>query len=92
VRSRSDDPRAAWLAASGETVGPHPALAAVAGAGRWLRWRLADGRAVLARWRQRQRYRREIARLIRSGPHLIDDIGLRRDDAERELAKPFWRP
>jgi uncharacterized protein YjiS (DUF1127 family) len=43
-------------------------------------------------WRQRSRYRRELARLRRSGPHLIDDIGLSQAEAEREAAKPFWRP
>jgi uncharacterized protein YjiS (DUF1127 family) len=48
--------------------------------------------AALALWRRRSRYRRELARLRRSGPHLIEDIGLLREHADREAAKPFWRP
>jgi uncharacterized protein YjiS (DUF1127 family) len=53
---------------------------------------LAGIRAVLGAWRQRYRYRRELRRLISSGPHLIEDIGLSRAHADREIAKPFWRP
>jgi uncharacterized protein YjiS (DUF1127 family) len=26
-----------------------------------------------------------------SAPHLIEDIGLSREHAAREVAKPFWR-
>jgi uncharacterized protein YjiS (DUF1127 family) len=65
---------------------------ALAAAGRRLQWHLAESRAVLASWRQRSRYRRELERLLRSGPHLIDDIGLVRAHAEREAGKPFWQP
>ncbi len=54
--------------------------------------RLGRTLEVLRVWRRRSRYRRELARLMRSGPHLIDDIGLLRAHAEREVAKPFWRP
>jgi uncharacterized protein YjiS (DUF1127 family) len=43
------------------------------------------------RWRQRYHYRRELLRLMRSGPHLIEDIGLLRKHAEQEASKPFWR-
>jgi uncharacterized protein YjiS (DUF1127 family) len=53
---------------------------------------LAKITAVLGTWRQRYRYRRELRRLMSSGPHLIEDIGLSRAHAEREAAKPFWRP
>jgi uncharacterized protein YjiS (DUF1127 family) len=60
--------------------------------GRWLLWHLAEIRAVTGAWRQRYRYRRELQRLIKTGPHLIDDIGLWRTHADREAAKPFWRP
>jgi uncharacterized protein YjiS (DUF1127 family) len=52
----------------------------------------AAGRAVLALWRQRSRYRRDLRRRMRSRPHLIEDIGLLPRDAEREADKPFWRP
>jgi uncharacterized protein YjiS (DUF1127 family) len=60
--------------------------------GRSLLSTLAGIGAVLGAWRRRSRYRRELARLMKSGPHLIEDIGLLRKHAEREAAKPFWRP
>jgi uncharacterized protein YjiS (DUF1127 family) len=53
---------------------------------------LAEITAVLGAWRARYRYRRELRRLMSSGRHLIEDIGLLRAHAEREAAKPFWRP
>ena len=37
---------------------------------------------------QRQRQRRHLARL---DDHLLDDIGLSREQVNSELAKPFWR-
>jgi len=43
------------------------------------------------RWRRRRRYRAELARLLKVGPHMIDDIGLGLEEARREAAKPFWR-
>jgi uncharacterized protein YjiS (DUF1127 family) len=58
----------------------------------WLRSGLAEIGVVLRVWRRRYRYRRELARLIGSGAHLIEDIGLSPEEAERERAKPFWRP
>jgi uncharacterized protein YjiS (DUF1127 family) len=59
---------------------------------RRLLWHLAEIRAVIGAWRQRQRYRRDLQRLMTTAPHLIDDIGLLRTHADREMAKPFWRP
>jgi uncharacterized protein YjiS (DUF1127 family) len=53
---------------------------------------VAEVRTVLRVWRQRARYRRDLARLRSSGPHLIEDIGLSQAEANREAAKPFWRP
>jgi uncharacterized protein YjiS (DUF1127 family) len=53
---------------------------------------LAKVGAALALWRRRSRYRRDLARLRRSGPHLIEDIGLLREHVDREAAKPFWQP
>jgi uncharacterized protein YjiS (DUF1127 family) len=52
---------------------------------------LAALRGILATWRWRARYRRELAQKFKHDPHLIDDIGLRRGQAETEIAKPFWR-
>ncbi len=52
--------------------------------------RFAPLRGILATWRWRARYRRELAQKSRHDPHLIDDIGLRRAQVEAEIAKPFW--
>lgn len=54
--------------------------------------KLAEIRPLLDAWRRRHRYRRELKRLLRSGPHLVEDIGLSRQHADREVAKSFWRP
>ena len=39
-------------------------------------------------WSERARQRRELANLT---PRLLDDMGVSRDEALREAAKPFWR-
>ena len=39
-------------------------------------------------WFSRSRQRRALAEL---NDHLLQDIGMSRDDAAREAAKPFWR-
>ena len=49
-------------------------------------------RSITASWSERQRSRRELARLAKATPHLIDDIGLTRRQVEAEIAKPFWCP
>jgi uncharacterized protein YjiS (DUF1127 family) len=75
------------------TPRPLPAISSAQVSGRgWLRSSLAEIRAVLDAWRRRYRYRRELERLMRSGTHLIEDIGQLRRHADREVAKPFWRP
>ena len=56
--------------------------------------RLADiAREVarLARWIQRARQRQHQRRaLLELDAHHLADIGIIRDDAQREAAKPFW--
>jgi len=52
---------------------------------------LARLRDLLATWRERTRLRRALRRMLTRTPHLIDDIGLTRRQAEAEAAKPFWR-
>ncbi|RWE47710.1 MAG: hypothetical protein EOS79_09470 [Mesorhizobium sp.] len=42
-------------------------------------------------WRERARFREELALKARDTPYLIGDIGLTMDDVREELAKPFWR-
>lgn len=43
---------------------------------------------ALERWRQRQEQRKSLALL---NDRLLQDVGLTRDDVERELRKPLWR-
>ena len=42
-------------------------------------------------WAERGRYRSEIKRLLNVGPHMIRDVGLVWEDAQREAQKPFWQ-
>lgn len=48
-------------------------------------------RVIVATWGERIRVRREFEQKLKAAPHLIDDIGLTRAEAEAEIAKPFWR-
>jgi uncharacterized protein YjiS (DUF1127 family) len=57
----------------------------------WLPPKFAEIRTVLGAWRLRYRFRRELERLMSSAPHLIADLGLSRELAARDVAKPFWR-
>jgi uncharacterized protein YjiS (DUF1127 family) len=46
---------------------------------------------VVAR-RERTRFRLELKRMAKDNPHLIEDIGLTRGQAEEEIARlPFWQ-
>ncbi len=51
----------------------------------------ADFRGLLTEWQRRRRYRAELRRLLSTGPHLLEDIGLTVSGAAREAALPFWR-
>lgn len=42
-------------------------------------------------WRERWRYRKELARLSIVGPYMINDIGLTFDQALAEIDRRFWR-
>jgi uncharacterized protein YjiS (DUF1127 family) len=56
------------------------------------RRRLVSGLAAAwAAWRTRRRFRRDLRRLLQVGPHMVADIGLTPEEAQRESAKPFWR-
>ncbi|HEV7255261.1 MAG TPA: DUF1127 domain-containing protein [Mesorhizobium sp.] len=52
---------------------------------------LATLRSILAIWNERKRFRRDLEQMSKANPHLIDDIGLTRQQAEAEIAKPFWQ-
>ncbi|MGB0721007.1 MAG: DUF1127 domain-containing protein [Gammaproteobacteria bacterium] len=49
---------------------------------------IAYGSALLALWVQRHRQRRRLTRL---DERLLADIGVSRQQARAEAAKPFWR-
>lgn len=42
-------------------------------------------------WSARRHHRAELRRLLRAGPHLIEDMGLSVAVASAEADKPFWR-
>lgn len=46
---------------------------------------------TLAEWIRRRQYRADLKRLLKVGPHMINDIGLPLHEAHREIGKPFWR-
>ena len=46
---------------------------------------------LLRLWRERGRYRRDLARLVFVGPHMLNDIGLTLDQALAQVDRPFWR-
>lgn len=48
-------------------------------------------RSVVATWDERIRFRWDLEQMSKANPHLIDDIGLTRPQAEAEIAKPFWQ-
>nr|WP_171026272.1 DUF1127 domain-containing protein [Mesorhizobium comanense] len=53
---------------------------------------LAALRNRLVAWRERTRFRWQLKQMAQTSPHLIDDIGLTRQQAEAEIAKlPFWQ-
>ncbi len=55
------------------------------------RYSLAALRSIIAAWDERIRFRRNLEQMSKDDPHLIDDIGLTRRQAEAEIAKPFWQ-
>jgi uncharacterized protein YjiS (DUF1127 family) len=72
------------LAQSSATVGWRPSWHH----GGLMRFGGAAVRAVWF-WLERSRQRRALAEL---DDHLLRDIGLTRDEAQRECANPFWKP
>jgi uncharacterized protein YjiS (DUF1127 family) len=56
-----------------------------------LRPSLAALGQLFALWQARVLLRRQLARMARGNPYLIEDIGLTRAQVAAEIAKPFWR-
>ena len=52
---------------------------------------LATLPSTIAIWEERKRFRLQLEQTWKDNPHLIDDIGLTRRQAEAEIARPFWR-
>jgi uncharacterized protein YjiS (DUF1127 family) len=46
---------------------------------------------TVAAWIARHRRRRDLARQLELGKHLVKDIGLTLEQALSEIRKPFWR-
>ena len=46
---------------------------------------------MLREWLDRRHHRCGLARLLRIGPHMIDDVGLTLEQVRQEIAKPFWQ-
>ena len=56
------------------------------------RYSLAALRNLIAERRKQAHFRFELKRIVTDNPHLIDDIGLTREEVEAEIAKlPFWQ-
>jgi uncharacterized protein YjiS (DUF1127 family) len=53
--------------------------------------RAGELKALWSLWRERRRYRADLKRLLKVGPHMIADIGLALETARLESRKPFWR-
>ncbi|SFB67298.1 Uncharacterized conserved protein YjiS, DUF1127 family [Bosea sp. CRIB-10] len=48
-------------------------------------------RGILAIWRERIRVRWKLAQMAQENPHLLEDIGLTKQQVEAEIAKRFWQ-
>ncbi|MBD9491984.1 DUF1127 domain-containing protein [Ensifer sp. ENS11] len=48
-------------------------------------------RSIIATWAERIRFRWELEQKLKDDPHLIDDIGLTRQQFEAEIAKSLWQ-
>ncbi|QEN87321.1 DUF1127 domain-containing protein [Labrys sp. KNU-23] len=54
------------------------------------RYGLAMLPRMIATWRQRIYFRRDLEEMAKANPHLIDDIGMKKWQVETEIAKHFW--
>lgn len=75
-----------------ETFAPSTCLAAPAMHTGRRRFSLTALRGLIGERRKQAYVRFELKRLARDNPHLIDDIGLTKEEVEAEIAKlPFWQ-
>ena len=52
---------------------------------------LASLLALPATWITRARQRRQLMGLLGQSQHMLQDLGLQRDQISREALKPFWK-
>ena len=56
------------------------------------RYSLAALRSLIALRREQAYFRFELKRIATDNPHLIDDIGLTKEEVEAEIGKlPYWQ-
>jgi uncharacterized protein YjiS (DUF1127 family) len=58
--------------------------------GRWERFGSLFALPLV--WVSRARRRRELMGLLGQSEHILNDLGLQRDQITREGLKPFWTP
>jgi uncharacterized protein YjiS (DUF1127 family) len=58
---------------------------------RGLPTRIGEALLTLRFWAGRSRQRRQLGELAELDNYLLRDIGVSREEALREAAKPFWR-
>ncbi|PBB37724.1 hypothetical protein CK215_03740 [Mesorhizobium sp. WSM3864] len=75
-----------------DTFASIPQLATLVGQASRRRYSLQTLRGMIAARREQIRFRWDLKRISEANPHLIDDIGLTKQQAEEEIAKlPFWQ-
>ncbi|WP_349295689.1 MFS transporter (plasmid) [Thioclava sp. 'Guangxiensis'] len=47
---------------------------------------------MFRKWKERTHHRKDLKERLSTNPHLIEDMGLKRAEAEAEVAKRFWEP
>jgi uncharacterized protein YjiS (DUF1127 family) len=57
--------------------------------GRWERFESLFALPLV--WISRVRRRRELMSLLGQSEHILNDLGLQRDEITREGLKPFWK-
>ena len=74
---------------------PSPQIGRIRGSGRMrsgeLRIAALGFTATIRLWSERSRQRRHLRELPQWDDYLLNDIGVSREAALREAAKPFWR-
>jgi uncharacterized protein YjiS (DUF1127 family) len=54
-------------------------------------WFVIGGWDIFATWRERVVLRRALAEMLEANPHMIDDIGMTKQEVEAEITKRFWQ-